>query len=86
MMYRTLDEALYSVNFKKVHAYMTVADWKWQGLVPTVEEMENTVRKLCHDVDVSERANSMASTGGFNVYKFTWDTGVVEYQIVFDIS
>ena len=85
-MYRTLDEAYDEVNWKRIHAYMTLVGWKWDGEVPAdIHELQVTVSNLMHEINRSKRDNTSSSTGGFSINKWTFDSGVY-YEITFDIS
>jgi hypothetical protein len=86
MFYDTLEQAQESVDWNEVNLHMIANDWTWDTKIPTIPQLQATVSGLCWQIVKSERANTMCSTGGFNVYKFTWDSGKTEYQIVFDIS
>lgn len=90
-----VEVAFDAVKWDKIHAHMTLVDWKWvngeydgkkfsYGL-PTIKRLKSTVRSLIEGVLQSDLDNTMHSTGGFSITKFTFDSGT-EFNIQFDIS
>ncbi len=82
-----IEDAFTYVDFVKIHAYMTLVDWQWGSLVPSIEELKITVRTLMDMVMASKLDNTFASTGGFTVTKFTFDyDNGSDFEIIFDIA
>lgn len=86
-MRSTLEDAYEAVNWEKIHAYMLLSNWTWAdyGGVPDVHDLQVTVSSLMEEVRRSPRANTGASTGGFAVNKWTFDSGT-RYEVVFNIA
>lgn len=86
-MRSSLQDAYDAVDWEGIHAYMVLTNWKWvdHDGVPGVYDLQVTVSSLMEEVRRSVRENTGASTGGFAVNKWTFDSGTY-YEIVFDIA
>jgi hypothetical protein len=62
-------------DFEKVHAYMKLTDWKWNGKLPTIQDLKNTATSLLYmaQAEISkDKKTYSGGTGGFNVYSFEY--------------
>ncbi len=67
-----IDLIMKEFPFEKVHAYMTLTQWKWadtpEPSVPDMIRLISTARMLLYQV--IEGKKSPVGTGGFYVYRF----------------
>ena len=88
----TFDVIIDSLDYKKIHALMTLMEWKWSGPigkqneVPTIDDLRQCASSVLSEVYASKRNHSNCSTGGFHAYKLTHESGRVEYKLHFGFS
>ena len=70
-----INRILERFDFEKVHAYMKLTKWEWQGKIPTLLQLKNTASSLlyrAHAELTPEKKNYSTGTGGFSVYSFEY--------------
>lgn len=79
-----IDRIIERTDFKKIKKYMDSVDWRWQGQIPSLDDLEYTARYLLSQIEDSSRSTS-AGTGGFWAYKHVYQN-YQEIQLVFSIE
>ena len=85
-MNEQIEQILNDFDFAAVRKYMQSVNWTWAGYLdtPDVASLRATARQVLEVANRSPRKNTLAATGGFYAYKFTWDSGQIELRLSFD--
>lgn len=85
-MNEQIDQILNNFDFEAVRKYMQSVNWTWDGYLdtPSVDSLHATARRVLETASRGPRQNTLAATGGFYAYKFTWDSGQIEMRLSFD--
>jgi len=84
--YKQAENLLNDFDFEAVRKYMQSVNWTWAGYLdtPSVESLRAAAQNVLNVVIRETRQNTLAATGGFYAYKFTWDSGQIELRLSFD--
>ena len=79
---KIITEILDNFDFKKVHAYMVLTDWKWHEThVPTVEELREVAHRNLLYACRADEAETICSSGGLTAYK-----NPLEVSLIFELE
>jgi hypothetical protein len=85
-MQEQMDNLIERMDFKAIREYMQSVNWTWAGYLdtPSIDALKRTARNVLEIAASSPRENTLAATGGFVAYKFTWDGGSTELRLGFE--
>lgn len=85
-MQERIESLIERVDFDAIREYMRSVNWTWAGYLdtPSIDALKYTARNVLAIAAASPRGNTLAGTGGFVAYKFTWEGGSVELRLGFE--
>lgn len=82
-----VDYIMENFDFEKVHRVMVALDWKWLGLIPTLEQIKSQARELMMEfviapTDVDGEQFVSIGRGGFVARLSGTDYGILSLEFV----